>query len=210
MTDLADVTAVTAGMFVGGECVEGADGAYAVHNPARPAEIVGHAPVASHEQLDAAVAAARRAAPGWAELSLAERTARIASAGQATATALAGLDLATSYVREHGKVRSEAQFELDTAPIIAQLLGGMAEAALAPELIDPPAVYPRVQREPYGVAALILPFNWPVAVAMTKLGPALAAGNTTVVKVPPSCPLTVLTVLAEFAAAPAACPPAVR
>ena len=112
-----------------------------------------------------------------------------------------GLDLATSYTREHGKVRSEAQFELDTAPIIAQLLGGMAETALAPEFIDPAAAYPRVQREPYGVAALILPFNWPVAVAMTKLGPALAAGNTTVVKVPPTCPLTVLTVLAEFAAA---------
>jgi acyl-CoA reductase-like NAD-dependent aldehyde dehydrogenase len=48
---------------------------------------------------------------------------------------------------------------------------------------------------------LILPFNWPVAVAMTKLGPALAAGNTTVVKVPPTCPLTVLAVVTEFAAA---------
>src|SRR2546423_7793907 len=96
---------------------------YAVHNPARPAEVVGHAPVASDEQLDAAVLAAQRAAAGWARLDVAERVANIAAAGQAVATALAGLDLGTSYTREHGKVRSEAQFELDTAPIIAQLLG---------------------------------------------------------------------------------------
>jgi len=192
---------VTADIVVGGERVAGADGVYAVHNPARPAEVVGHAPIASGEQLDAAVAAARRAAPGWAALTLAERAAEIAAAGQAVGAALAGLDLATSYTREHGKVRSEAQFELDTAPIIGQLLGDMALTALAPTLIDAPAAYPRVQREPYGVAALILPFNWPVAVAMTKLGPALAAGNTTVVKVPPTCPLTVLRVVAEFAAA---------
>ena len=192
---------VTADIVVGGERVAGADGVYAVHNPARPAEVVGHAPIASGEQLDAAVAAARRAAPGWAALTLAERAAKIAAAGQAVGAALAGLDLARSYTREHGKVRSEAQFELDTAPIIGQLLGDMALTALAPTLIDAPAAYPRVQREPYGVAALILPFNWPVAVAMTKLGPALAAGNTTVVKVPPTCPLTVLRVVAEFAAA---------
>jgi acyl-CoA reductase-like NAD-dependent aldehyde dehydrogenase len=201
MTDLQEMPLLTARIVVGGEQVDGGDGVYAVHNPARPAEVVGHAPIASDEQLDAAVAAARRAAPAWARLSVTERSAAIASAAQTAAAVLAGLDLATSYTREHGKVRSEAQFELDTAPIIAQLLGSMAETALAPELIDPASGYPRVQREPYGVAALVLPFNWPVAVSMTKLGPSLAAGNTTVVKVPPTCPLTVLQVLAEFAAA---------
>ena len=90
---------VTADIVVGGERVAGADGVYAVHNPARPAEVVGHAPIASGEQLDAAVAAARRAAPGWAALTLAERAAEIAAAGQAVGAALAGLDLATSYTR---------------------------------------------------------------------------------------------------------------
>src|SRR5437867_12802196 len=104
MTDLAETATVAAGIVVGGERVEGGDGVYAVHNPARPAEVVGHAPVASDEQLDAAVLAARHAAPGWAVLTVAERAARIASAGQAATTVLAGLDLATSYVREHGKV----------------------------------------------------------------------------------------------------------
>jgi acyl-CoA reductase-like NAD-dependent aldehyde dehydrogenase len=188
-------------LVIGGEVVDGAEGDYAIHNPARPSEVVGKAPAASLDQLDAAVAAARRVAPAWAGLGLSERIASITAAAQATSAFVASADLTSSYVCEHGKVRSEAQFELDTAPFIAQLLADMAAPALAPELVDAPAVYPRIQREPYGVAALILPFNWPVAVSMTKLGPALAAGNTTVVKVPPSVPLTVLTVLAEFARA---------
>src|SRR5436190_1843081 len=141
---MTSVTAVSglvgADLVIDGETVAGADGTYSIHNPARPAEIVG-------------------------------------------------------------KALSEADFELATAPVIAHLLAGMAETVLAPEYVDPGSDYPRLQREPFGVAALILPFNWPVAVSMTKLGPALAAGNTTVVKVPPTCPLTVLKVLAEFAAA---------
>ena len=62
----------------------------------------------------------------------------------------------------------------------------MAEAALAPEQIDPQTPYPRLHREPYGVAALIIPFNWPFAVMMMKLASALTAGNTAVVKLPPT------------------------
>jgi acyl-CoA reductase-like NAD-dependent aldehyde dehydrogenase len=95
----------------------------------------------------------------------------------------------------------EAGFEIDTAPMVAAVLGPMAEAALAPEQIDPQSPYPRVHREPYGVAALSIPFNWPLAVMMTKLTSALSAGNTTVVKLPPTVPLAGLRFGAAFAAA---------
>jgi acyl-CoA reductase-like NAD-dependent aldehyde dehydrogenase len=74
-------------------------------------------------------------------------------------------------------VLAEAGFEIDTAPMVAAVLGSMAEAALAPEQIDPQAPYPRLHREPYGVAALVIPFNWPLAVMMTKLTSALTAGK---------------------------------
>src|SRR6201987_336199 len=77
----------------------------------------------------------------------------------------------------------------------------MAEAALAPEQVDPGSVYPRRHREPFGVAALVLPFNWPLALTMTKLASALTAGNTTVVKVPPTCPLAALQLAGALAAA---------
>ena len=51
------------------------------------------------------------------------------------------------------------------------------------------------------MAALVLPFNWPLALTMTKLTSALVAGNTAVVKVPPTCPLAALELGAAFAAA---------
>jgi acyl-CoA reductase-like NAD-dependent aldehyde dehydrogenase len=201
VTTASETDPITADIVVAGERVGGGAGTYPIYNPARPTEVVGYAPIASAGQLDDAVVAARKAAAGWAALSLADRSAVLAAAGHHAAAAIAGADYATAYTREHGKVRSEAEFELATAPIIPELLAGMAVDALAPELLEPPARFPRVQREPFGVAALILPFNWPVAVALTKLGPALVAGNTTVVKVPPTVPLTVLRVVAEFAAA---------
>ncbi|OBA78031.1 hypothetical protein A9W99_25250 [Mycobacterium sp. 1164966.3] len=188
-------------LTIGGEPQPGAAGSYPVHNPARPAEIVGHAPSADLSQLDAAVTAARRAASGWRALSMAERVAAICAAATTAAEQLAGNDGARLYTREHGKVLAEATFEINTGPGLAGLIGSMAEAALAPEQVDPPAKYPRLQREPFGVAALVLPFNWPLALTMTKLTSALVAGNTCVVKVPPTCPLAALQLAGAVAAA---------
>lgn len=192
---------MTSALTIGGERQQGGAGSYPVHNPARPAEVVGHAPAADTAQVDAAVAAARRALADWRALSVGERVAAVNAAATTAAAHLAGQDGARMYTREHGKVLSEAQFEIDTAPVLASILGGMAEEALAAEQIDPQSAYPRLHREPYGVAALVLPFNWPLAVTMMKLASALSAGNTAVLKVPPTCPLTPLEFGAAFAAA---------
>ncbi len=188
-------------MTIGGKPQPGAAGTYPVHNPARPAEIVGHAPAADRAQLDAAVLAARRAAPGWRALGVAERVAAFAAAATTAAEQLAVRDGARLYTREHGKVLGEANFEIGTGPALAGLLGSMAEAALAPEQIDPQSKYPRLHREPFGVATLVLPFNWALALTMTKLASALTAGNTAVVKVPPTCPLAALQLAGALAAA---------
>ncbi|BBZ13234.1 aldehyde dehydrogenase family protein [Mycobacterium branderi] len=187
-------------LTIDGEARPGAT-TYPVRNPARPAEAVGDAPAADREQLDTAVRAARRAAPGWRALDVAERVAAVTAAASKAAEHLSARDGARLYTREHGKVLPEARFEIDTAPVLASLLGSMAETALAPEHIDPHQAYPRLHREPYGVAALVLPFNWPLALAITKLSSALVAGNTAVVKVPPTCPLAALQLGAAFAAA---------
>jgi acyl-CoA reductase-like NAD-dependent aldehyde dehydrogenase len=188
-------------LTIGGEQHPGGAGAYPVHNPARPAEVVGHAPAADAGQLDAAVGAARRAVAGWRALAVGERAAAVESAATAAVGHLAGRDAGRLYTREHGKVLTEATLEINTAPFVASLLGSMAESALAREQIDPQSLYPRLHREPYGVAALVLPFNWPLAVMTMKLASALTAGNTAVVKVPPTCPLAALEFGAAFAAA---------
>lgn len=188
-------------LTIGGEPQEGAGGSYPIHNPARPAEIVGHAPAADSAQLDAAVSAARRAAPGWRALGVVERVAALVAAATTAAEQLTGGQGAQLYTREHGKVLSEAQFEISTGPVLASLIGSMAEAALAPEQVDAQSNYPRLHREPFGVAALVIPFNWPLALTITKLASALMAGNTAVVKVPPTCPLAALQLAGTLAAA---------
>jgi acyl-CoA reductase-like NAD-dependent aldehyde dehydrogenase len=123
-------------LTIGGQPQPGAAGTYPVHNPARPAEIVSHAPAADSAQLGAAVSAARRAAQGWRALGVAERAAAFAAAATTAAEQLAARDGARLYTREHGKVLSEANFEISTGPGLAALIGSMAEAALAPEQVD--------------------------------------------------------------------------
>jgi acyl-CoA reductase-like NAD-dependent aldehyde dehydrogenase len=200
-TTASEVLSTDSVLTIGGEPQPGAAGSYPVHNPARPAEIVGHAPTADHAQLDAAVAAARRAGPGWRALGVAERAAAFAAAAATAAEQVAARNGARLYTREHGKVLTEANFELSTGPGLAGLMGSTAETALAPEQVDPQSKYPRLHREPFGVAALVLPFNWPLALTMTKLASALTAGNTAVVKVPPTCPLAALQLAGALAAA---------
>ncbi|EUA65751.1 aldehyde dehydrogenase family protein [Mycobacterium xenopi 4042] len=202
MTTSAKAPAQAAAVLtIGGRPQEGGAGTYLVHNPARPAETVGQAPAADHAQLDASVQAARRAAPAWRARDVGDRVAAVIAAATTASEQLTAQDTARLYTREHGKVLSEAGSEIAMAPAVASILAAMAETALAPEQVDPASRYPRLHREPYGVAALVLPFNWPLAVSMTKLTSALTAGNTAVVKVPPTCPLAALQFGAAFAAA---------
>ena len=194
-------TSTLATLTIGGESQPGDAGSYPVHNPARPAEVVGFAPAADRAQLDAAVTEARKAFRSWRALDVGERVAKVADAALTAGVQLKESDGARLYTSEHGKVLSEAGFEIDTAPMVAAVLGSMAEAALAPDQIDPQSPYPRLHREPYGVAALVIPFNWPFSVMMMKLASALSAGNTVVVKLPPTVPLAALQFGAAFAAA---------
>jgi acyl-CoA reductase-like NAD-dependent aldehyde dehydrogenase len=197
---VAEHEVVAASLVIDGKPQDGNAGTYDVFNPARPAELVGRAPAADQAQLDEAVAAARRAYREWSAMPVAQRREALIAAANAAAAHAGEVDLATLYTREHGKVRSEAEFEFLTAPALPQIFGGMAEETLAPQLIESPSSYPRLQREPFGVAALVLPFNWPIAVTMMKVSSALLAGNTMVAKVPPSVPLALL----DFGAALAA------
>src|SRR6202012_5449565 len=125
----SETSAASVSLTIGGQPQPGAAASYPVHNPARPAEIVGDPPAAAPYQLDAAVQAARRAAAGWRELDVAERVAALNAAATTAAGQLAASDAARLYTREHGKVLSEARFEIDTAPALPMILGAIAEQA---------------------------------------------------------------------------------
>lgn len=187
-------------VVIDGSPVEGAAGTYPVHNPVRPAEVVLHAPACDTDQLERAVAAARRAHPAWAATGFEAREATVLRAAEAAGRAVADLDLARLLTREHGKVLWEAEFDAGTVAAMAGAFADLARPAGAPRRLDEgrPSV---VRRLPHGVVAAVLPYNWPVSVLGTKVLPALLMGNTVVAKVPPTCPGAVLAVATVLAGA---------
>ena len=187
------------GLVIDGAVVPGAERPYAVTNPARPAEVVLEGPAASPAQVDQAVAAARRAQPGWAALDVGERAELVCKAAAAAGAAVDAHDLARLLTREHGKVLWEAQFDAGTVGGMASAFAPLAAEALKGRTMPGHGRTTSVVHEPHGVVAAILPFNWPVSVLGNKVLPALLMGNTVVVKAPPSCPAAVLAVTAALA-----------
>lgn len=185
------------GLVLDGEVMAGGAGSYPVTNPVRPTEVVLEAPAADAAQLDRAVAAARREAPGWAARPFDERVAVVTdAAGRAAA---AGTGLAELLTREHGKILVESVFDTGTIGGMAAPFAPLAAEALAPRVVAAGPSGTEVVHEPAGVVAAILPFNWPVAVMANKVLPALLTGNTVVVKAPPTCPGAVLAAAAALA-----------
>lgn len=175
--------------------MRGAAGTYPVFDPGRPGDVVLDAPWSSPAQVDKAVTAAHRASPGWASLPFELRAELVVAAAAAGAALAAEAGLATVLTRENGKVLAEAELELVFPEAIAATFADLAGRALADEVCGGGVVTAR----PYGVVAALVPFNWPVSVLVSKVAPALLAGNTVVVKPPPTCPGVTLAVAAAMA-----------
>jgi acyl-CoA reductase-like NAD-dependent aldehyde dehydrogenase len=158
-----------------------------VLNPATE-RVVAEAPDATPAQLDLAVASARRAAPAWAGLPLPARQQHVLGIG---ATITAHLEeLAQLLMREQGKPLAQARQEVQRA---AFWCTEMASFELPVETVRQSATEQvRVLRVPLGVVGGIVPWNFPLALAMWKVAPALLAGNTMVLKPSPFTPLTTL------------------
>lgn len=173
-------------LTIGGEGVAGA-GSFDVLNPANE-QVVAQAPDASREQLDQAVAAAREAFPAWAATPIAERKAKVqALAGAIFANVEPLMRLLT---REQGKPHDDARNDVLGG---AMWLQGASSLDL-PETVNEDSDTRRsiTRHVPIGVVGAISPWNFPVLLAMFKLGPALVAGNTVVLKPSPFTPLTTL------------------
>lgn len=176
----------TYSMTIDGRAVSAA-GTLPVVNPATGA-VLAHAPDASRDQLDAAVAASRRAAPGWAATPLAERRAVVgAIAGLLATNADALADL---LVQEQGKPLARAKEEILTAAYWCGEVAGLDLSSRT--LADTPESLVEVRRVPVGVVGAIVPWNFPIALAFFKVAPALLAGNPVVLKPSPFTPLTTL------------------
>jgi acyl-CoA reductase-like NAD-dependent aldehyde dehydrogenase len=160
----------------------------AVIEPATEA-VLEELPRAGIEEVDAAVERAREASPGWRALAPADR----ASLLYALAEALADHrdELAVLEARNAGKPILDARGEMEMVAQTFRYYAGAPERLLG-HTIPVAGGQAFTVREPLGVVGLIVPWNFPLTIASWKLAPALAAGNTVVLKPAELTPLTAL------------------
>jgi acyl-CoA reductase-like NAD-dependent aldehyde dehydrogenase len=150
--------------------------------------VIAQVAAGSARDVDAAVAAARSALPGWAATPPLQRAAVIGSFARAMDAAAA--ELAGLIHREMGKPEGEARAEVDRACEVVHHFAAEAERLWVTQL--PGATLTtgsHVRPDPIGVVAAITPWNFPVALVIWKLAPALAAGCCVVLKPAQEAPL---------------------
>jgi succinate-semialdehyde dehydrogenase/glutarate-semialdehyde dehydrogenase len=189
-------------MLIDGESVAAQSGEQQpVLNPASE-DIVDTVPCASAEDVDAAVQAAQVAFKSWSRSDADER-AHILRAGVERVRAELS-SLAELLCHEQGKPIAEALGELNHFLHGIEFYADMASkirGAYVPLPSSLGPAYGLVIKRPLGVCAAIVPYNFPITLLGTKLGPALAAGNCVVAKPAATTPLTTLRIAQLFAEA---------
>jgi aldehyde dehydrogenase (NAD+)/betaine-aldehyde dehydrogenase len=185
-------------LYIDGDFVDGlAGGTIEVVNPA-DGSVLASVAEARAEDVDLAVAAAQRAFRGWAKTSAADRgllLLRLADAIEENAADLARLEsLDTGH-----PIRDTRLLDVPRTAAAFRYFGGIADKYQGSVVPVEQGFLNYVLREPVGVAGSIVPWNFPLMFTSWKLGPALAAGNTAVLKAAELTPMTSLR-LAELVA----------
>jgi acyl-CoA reductase-like NAD-dependent aldehyde dehydrogenase len=150
-------------------------------NPADLRDLIGYAPLSTRSEVQEAIRSAQRAFPAW-------RSEPAPRRGRILAQAARGLeeqreDVARLVSREEGKTLAEARGELGRAINVLEYTAGEARRLKGETLpSELPSNFAYTFRQPLGVVGLITPWNFPVAVPVWKLAPALVCGNTVVWK----------------------------
>ncbi|MCA2224945.1 aldehyde dehydrogenase family protein [Nonomuraea aurantiaca] len=167
--------------LVDGRWIEGSGAEFADTNPARPDEIVARGRAAGPEQVEQAIRAARDAAPGWRATPHHERAAVLTAA--AALIEESAEEWGRELSREEGKTLPEGVAEVRGAARILRYYAAEADRESG-EIYASPRRGENllVMRKPVGVAGVITPFNFPIAIPAWKLAPALTYGNTVVWK----------------------------
>jgi betaine-aldehyde dehydrogenase len=192
-TPQASTEAARLRMVIGGETVDAADGqTFDVVNPA-DGRTIATAPLGGKEDVDRAVAAARKAfddPKGWSSWAAGKRgrtLAKFAALIKDRSEELARLES-----RNTGKPITSARGEVIGASLVFDYYAGAANKIFGQTI---PVSKPGLDitlREPIGVVGLIVPWNFPILMASWKLGPALAAGNTCILKPASLSPMTAI------------------
>ena len=197
------MTTRTLGHFIGGEWT-GADGALESRNPSDTNDVVARFPNGGAADVDRAVTAATEAFPAWSKASP-EVRADVLDKVAATIFARAN-EIGELLAREEGKTRAEGIGETLRAARIFRYFAGEALRRHGQTLESTrPGLDVATYREALGVVGLITPWNFPIAIPAWKAAPALAFGNTVVLKpanITPAIAAALTEIIAE-AGAPA-------
>ncbi len=191
-------------MLIDGARVDAGDGAtFASQNPAT-GEIWAEVPEATADDVDRAVRAANAALSGpWGQMTATERGKCLRRLGDLMAKA--SEELGRIETRDTGKLYAETAWQAKYIAEYYHFFAGAADKIAGETLpIDKPDMFVFTEREPLGVVAAVIPWNSQQFLAATKVAPALAAGNTIVLKASEhaSAPLLALGPLIEEAGIP--------
>jgi acyl-CoA reductase-like NAD-dependent aldehyde dehydrogenase len=195
------ITGAPARNYVGGEWREPASGeTYEKRSPWRPSQVTGVYPASNAVDARAAIEAAQSAFPAWSQLPAAQRAAFFGKA--ANALEARAERIAEDMTGEMGKPLREARLEALRAATILRYSAGEAWRPSG-EVYEPSVPLQRLYtlRRALGVVGLITPWNFPIAIPVWKLAPALIYGNTVVLKLGYEAPRTGLHVAEAFAEA---------
>lgn len=170
----------TAHNLIGGEWVGGST-TFESRSPSDGSDLVGRFSVATPDDVQRAISAARAAQPGWAATTIQARSdflQRVSNEILANKESIGEL-----VSREAGKTRAEGVGEVTRAGQVFHFFAGEALRMSGQNI---PSTRPKIEvltsREPVGVVGLITPWNFPIAIPAWKIAPALAFGNAVILK----------------------------
>jgi alpha-ketoglutaric semialdehyde dehydrogenase len=182
MSVMVETAVARAKNFINGQWAEPA-GKRTVErrNPANSDDVVGLVPLSTREETRAAVDAAKAAFPGWRNTPAPLRGKILARACQLMTEQID--ELAAILTREEGKTISESKGEILRSINVLEFMAGEGRRLIGETLTSElPKNFAYTVKQPLGVVAVITPWNFPVAIPVWKIAPALVAGNTVVFK----------------------------
>ncbi|MBX5446162.1 aldehyde dehydrogenase family protein [Sphaerobacter sp.] len=192
-----EVTTKEYGLLIGGQFVPAASGeTFPTYNPATN-EVIAHVPKAGREDVNRAVAAARKAFDEgpWGKMTPMERAKRMRRVAEILRERLE--EIARLETLNCGKIIIESRADVAASANCFDYYANLTGQIWGETIPMNGPLFDYTLREPYGVCGQIIPWNFPLLMAAWKVAPALAAGNTVVLKPASATPLTAL-VLGEI------------
>jgi acyl-CoA reductase-like NAD-dependent aldehyde dehydrogenase len=177
------------GLYINGEWIS-TEERFSVENPA-DGETIAECAVASREEIERAVSSAQRAFPDWSSRSYEERSELLSAVATKLMEKLD--ELAALEAQETGRsIKEMLAHDIPATANLFQYFAGIAQAATGETIPVSGEYLNYTRREPVGVVVGITPWNFPLWLGAIKIAPALAAGNTIIMKPASLTPLTTL------------------